>query len=384
MSPSPETIPSQSMPVGVGGDQVEEEERIYVVSQWGLMWLHFKKHRLALLGGGVVVFLYALVLFGSFVAPYDKLERTKYVFHPPQSIHFFDGRTFHLRPFVYGIISQPDRESMRRVYVVDRDQKYPVRLFVRGFEYRLLGLFPTDIHLFGAEGEGQIFLMGTDELGRDLFSRVLSGATISLSIGFLGVFSSFFLGTILGGISGYYGGAVDNIIQRVIEFLITMPSIPLWMGLSAAVPIDWPAVRVYFAITLVLSLRGWCGLARVVRGKMLEVREEDFVMAARLGGATDWHIITRHMIPAFMSYLIVSMTLSVPNMIVGETALSFLGLGLRPPVVSWGVLLQKAQNIRTVSIHPWLLIPAIFVIVTVLAFNFMGDGLRDAADPYKL
>lgn len=375
---------SQAPPTGGARSPSDEEQKIYVASQWRLMWLHFKKHRLAVLGSSVVIVLYVVVALHGFLSPYDKLERSEYIYLPPQGFHFFDGEKLHLRPFVYGLIPKPDPESFRRLYEVDKNQKYFLRFFVRGFKYKLLGLIPTDIHLFGVEEGGVIFLLGTDELGRDLFSRILSGAVISLSIGFLGVLSSFFLGAILGGVSGYYGGVVDTIIQRLIEFLITMPAIPLWMGLSAAMPMEWPAVKVYFAITLILSLRGWCGLARVVRGKLLEVREEDFVMAARLVGGGDWYIITRHLLPSFMSYLIVDMTLSIPYMILGETALSFLGLGLRPPAVSWGVLLQQAQNVRTVSMHPWLLAPAAFVIVTVLAFNFMGDGLRDAADPYKL
>jgi peptide/nickel transport system permease protein len=260
---------------------------------------------------------------------------------------------------------------------------YPINFFVQGAEYKFLGLVDTNLHLFGVAEGGTIFLLGTDELGRDLFSRILYGGAISLSIGLLGVFASFILGAVLGGISGYYGGIIDVIVQRVIEFLLSMPTIPLWMALSVAVPIDWPPTRVYFAITLILSLRGWCGLARVVRGKLLELREEDFVMAAQLQGANDGRIILRHMLPSFLSYLIVDMTLAIPGMILGETALSFLGLGLRPPVVSWGVLLQKATNVRTVATFPWLMWPAVAVILVVLGFNFMGDGLRDAADPYK-
>ena len=254
---------------------------------------------------------------------------------------------------------------------------------MRGERYRLWGLIETDRHLFGVAAPGVIYLLGTDDLGRDMLARVLHAGRISLSIGLLGVAFSFVLGLLFGGLSGYYGGAVDLVIQRVVEFLISIPQIPLWMALSAALPANWPPLRVYFGITLILSIVGWTGLARVVRGKLLELRESDFVMAARVAGALDGAIIRRHLLPSFMSYLIVSLTLAVPGMILGETALSFLGLGLRPPVVSWGVLLQKAQNLRTVALHPWLLIPAGFVVVTVLAFNFLGDGLRDAADPYK-
>jgi peptide/nickel transport system permease protein len=360
------------------------EEKIFVASQWRLMWIHFKRHKLGIIGSAIVILLYLMALLHGFIAPYEKLERSEYVYMPPQRIVFSDGNGFSLRPHVYGINAELDSATFSRTFEEDRSILYPISFLTRGSEYSFLGLFDWDVHLFGVSEGGYISLLGTDNLGRDVFSRILYGAAISLSIGLMGVLSSFVLGAILGGVSGFYGGATDAVIQRIIVFLISMPTLPLWMALSAAVPTDWPALRVYFAITLILSLRGWTGLARVVRGKLLELREEDFVMAARLAGSSDWRIITRHLLPAFMSYLIVSMTLSIPNMIMGETALSFIGLGLRPPVVSWGVLLQQAQNVRTVALHPWLMIPGLFVIITVLSFNFMGDGLRDAADPYKV
>jgi peptide/nickel transport system permease protein len=368
-----------------GKRRLQEEERIFAASQWYLMWLHFKRHRLALVGGVVVILLYLMAISAPFLTPYGKLERNSdFVYSPPQSIHFYDGSRFYLRPFVYGIIPTVDGKTFTNVFEVDKSVKYPVHFFVRGYEYKLLGLISMDLHLFDVDEGGTIYLLGTDELGRDLLTRIFAGAGISLSIGLVGVITSFILGAILGGVSGYYGGTVDNIIQRVVELLLSVPTIPLWMALSAAVPKDWSALRTYFAVTIILSLRGWCGMARVVRGKLLELREEDFVMAAQLSGASDWRIIVRHLLPAFMSYLIVQMTLAIPGMILGETALSFLGLGLRPPVVSWGVLLHEAQNVRTVAVHAWLLLPALFVIVTVLSFNLMGDGMRDAADPYKL
>jgi len=357
-------------------------DRIFVASQWQLMRMKFVKHKLALIGTVLVLILYTMVLLHGFVAPYGKLDRSAFIHFKPQKIHVFDNGKLSW-PFVYGITSKSDPKTYTRVYVEDESVLYPINLFARGIEYKLFGLIDTNVHLIGVSEGGNIFLMGTDELGRDVFSRILYGGAISLSIGLMGVFASFILGAILGGISGFYGGIIDTVIQRVIEFLLSMPTIPLWMALSVAVPIDWPATRVYFAITLILSLRGWCGLARVVRGKLLELREEDFVMAARLLGANDSRIISRHMLPSFLSYLIVDMTLAIPGMILGETALSFLGLGLRPPVVSWGVMLQQATNVRTVATYPWLMWPAIFVILTVLGFNFMGDGLRDAADPYK-
>jgi len=360
----------------------EGAERLFVASQWDLMWLHFRRHRVAMVGLVVVLLLYVMALFHGFIAPYEKGTRTSYINMPPKGIHFVHEGQFSLRPFVYGIEVKKDIQTMSRTFEADNSQRYAVRFFVRGDSWSFLGLFKSDRHLFGVEEGGTIALMGTDELGRDLLSRILYGAAISLSIGLLGVISSFILGAILGGISGYYGGIVDTIIQRVIEFLLSVPTIPLWMALSAAVPISWPPLRVYFAITLILSIIGWCGLARIVRSKLLELREEDFVMAARLAGSTPWQIILRHLLPSTISYLIVHMTLSIPWMILGETSLSFLGLGLRPPVVSWGVLLQKAQNVGTVNSFPWLMWPGAFVVLTVLSFNFMGDGLRDAADPY--
>jgi peptide/nickel transport system permease protein len=269
------------------------------------------------------------------------------------------------------------------MYVDDREQAYPVRFFVRGVPYELWGLIPLDIHLLGVEGPGTLFLLGCDELGRDVFSRVVYATRISMSVGLVGVAVSFTLGCTLGGISGYYGGTVDLVIQRIIEFLLSIPTIPLWMGLAAALPHDWTPVKVYFAITIILSFINWCYLARVVRGKLLELREEDFVMAARIGGAGEGYVIFRHMLPSFMSYLIVNLTLAVPYTILGETALSFLGLGMQAPAVSWGVLLRDAQNIQTVALYPWLMTPVFAVIIAVLSFNFLGDGLRDAADPYK-
>jgi peptide/nickel transport system permease protein len=350
-----------------------------VASQWQLIWIRFQKHRLALVGSVVMIALYLLALFHAFISPYGPNERNAaYVYAPPQKVHFSG-----FRPFVYGFEQTLDPKTFRRTYTEAETEVYFLRFFVPGYRYKLLGLFPTDRHLFGVEEGGVVFLFGADKLGRDLFTRNLYAASISLSIGLVGVILSFVLGCLLGGVSGYYGGEVDNIIQRVIEFLRSIPTIPLWMALSAALPPQWPPLKIYFGITVILSLVGWTGLARVVRGKMLELREEDFVLAAKLSGGSDARIIGRHMLPGFLSYLIVDMTFSIPDMIIAETALSFLGLGLRPPVVSWGVLLQEAQNIRTISQQPWLLIPAAFVIVVVLMFNFIGDGLRDAADPYK-
>ena len=363
-----------------------EEEEIYVASYWKLMWWRFRKHKMALVSAVVVILLYLVAAFCEFVAPYDPEEYfVKYKEMPPTKIHIRDAEgRIHL-PFVYKIDRTMDPESYRSLYTEDTTARYPIRLFVRGSEYELWGLWKMDLHLFGLpvpQDEQGIFVFGADRLGRDLFSRMCYGARISLSVGLVGVFLSLTLGIILGGMSGYYGGGVDTAIQRVIEFIRTMPAIPLWMALSAAVPKDWPVVRVYFAITVLLSLISWTGMARVVRGRFLSMREEDFVLAARLAGSNEMRIILRHMLPSFFSYIIASLTLSIPGMILSETGLSYLGLGLRPPAISWGVLLREAQNLRSLALIPWVLLPAAAVILTVLAFNFLGDGLRDAADPY--
>jgi len=361
------------------------EEKLYIASQWQLMWRKFKRHRLAIFGAIILAIFYITAIFCEFFSTYDIYKRyPAYVYTPPQKIHFFDENgEFYLRPFVYKFKRKLDPVTWERIYVEDKSRKYFIYFFTRGDKYKLWNLFSSDIHLFGVKEPGTIFLFGTDKLGRDLFSRNIYAARISLSIGLVGVSLSFILGVILGGISGYYGGSADMIIQRVIEFLISIPTIPLWMALAAALPSNWSPIKVYLGITVILSIIGWCGLARVVRGKLISLREEDFVVAAKISGATEERIIIRHLLPSFLSYLIVNLTLSIPSMILGETSLSFLGLGLRPPVVSWGVLLQEAQNVETVLLHPWLFIPGLFVIITVLAFNFLGDGLRDAADPYK-
>jgi len=366
-------------------EEVSAKEEFYRASQWQLIWKRFKKHRLAIVGSSILALFGFVAIFCEFLSPYSIGERNaKYGYSPPARIHFIDReRGLYFRPFVYGLQSKRDPETQRKIYTEDKTKAYPVRFFVRGDEYKFWNLFPANIHLFGVEKGGVIFTLGTDELGRDLLSRLLYATRISLSVGLVGVVISFILGCILGGISGYYGGSVDTIIQRVIEFLLAIPTIPLWMGLAAAMPHNWSPIKTYFSITIILSLINWCYLARVVRGKLLELREEDFVMAAKIAGASEGRIITRHLLPSFMSYLIVNLTLAVPYTILGETALSFLGIGLQAPAVSWGVLLKDAQNVQTVALNPWLLTPVFFVILAVLAFNFIGDGLRDAADPYK-
>lgn len=360
------------------------EEQIYTASQWELMWRKFKKHKLAMASGIIILILYLIAIFAPVIAPHDPyLYNRDLIFVPPQKINFVDQEEgFSLRPFVYGLTKKVDPKTWQRVYEIDKAKKYPVYFMTEGFEYRLFGFFKTNIHLFGVK-EGNILLLGTDKLGRDVFSKMVYGARISMSIGLLGIFISFVLGLFFGGLSGYYGGLVDEFIQRAIEIIRSFPTIPLWMALTAALPQDWSPITVYFMVVLIISLIGWTSLARRVRGKFLSLREEDYTKAAKLAGGNEFYIIRRHFIPSFMSFIIASLTLRIPAMILAETSLSFLGIGLRPPTISWGVLLQEAQNINSVALHPWLFTPAILVILTVLSFNFLGDGLRDAADPYN-
>jgi len=370
-----------------GAAEATKESRVEVASQWQLMWWKFRKHKVAMAGGIVTLLIYLIAIFAEFLAPFDT-ERfsAQHTYAPPTPLHLFettaDGSRFN--PYVNGYTVEIDPVALRRTFVVDPEVKHYVNLLVEGESYKLLGFIPMNTHLIGPEDpDAPMYLMGADRLGRDLLSRLIYGTRISMTIGLVGVAMSFVFGILLGGISGFYGGAVDNLIQRVIEFIRSIPSIPLWMGLAAAVPSTWPPLRVYFMITIILSFIGWTGLARVVRGRFLAMRTEDFVLAARLDGSNELRTIWKHMVPSFASHIIASLTLAIPGMIIAETALSFLGLGLRSPVVSWGVLLQDAQSIRAVATAPWLLIPALAVIVTVLAFNFFGDGLRDAADPYR-
>ena len=363
----------------------QDEDRgndIYYASKSRLMWLRFKQHKVAVFSGVMIILFYLVAIFADFISVADiNTYSAKFKYVSPTEIHFFDKEGNLKRPFIYNLDRELNMETLEYEYT-QGDQPYPIKLLHRGYPYKLLGLFETDIHLMGVDDGAALFLMGSDKLGRDIFSKVVHGARVSLSIGLIGVFLSLVFGVILGGISGFYGGKIDSAIQRLIEVLMSFPSIPLWMALAASLPPRWSPIFVYFMITLLLSIIGWTSIARVVRGIVMRLKEDKYTEAALLSGASNFYIIRKHLLPGATSFVIAQATLSIPAMIIAETSLSFLGIGLRPPVVSWGVLLQEAQSIEVIANYPWILYPAIFVIVTVLFFNFLGDGLRDAADPY--
>jgi peptide/nickel transport system permease protein len=360
-----------------------EQEKYYLASQWKLMWWKLKRHRLAVICGIILALNYGSVLLSEIIAPYNLHTRyTDYIYSPPQSVHLFHNGEF-IGPFVYGRDYVLDMDLLKRIYPERKNDVQPLRFFCSGDSYQFWGLFEGSFHLVCPPENGTFFLLGTDRLGRDMFSRITYGARISLTIGIVGIIISFSFGILLGGLAGYYGGWIDAIVQRSIEVIRSFPELPLWMALSAVLPVNWSPILIFFGITVILAMLDWTGLARAVRSKLLALREEDFCTAAELMGAKPSRIIGRHLLPGFMSHLIASATLSIPAMILGETALSFLGLGLRPPVTSWGVLLNESQNINVVALYPWLMYPVVPVILIILAFNFFGDGLRDAADPYK-
>ncbi len=377
------TAAQQEQPIEAQEVLSEEALRLEVASQWKLMWWKFRKHKLAMASAVIILAIYFVAALCEFFAPYlSTTYNREYVTAPPQKvILFLDGKW---NPFVYGYKFERDPQSFKKTWALDQTVTVPIGFFVRGEEYKLWGLVPSSIHLVGPKNVNDPFyIMGTDKLGRDVFSRIIYSSRISMTVGLVGVFLSLTIGILLGGLSGLVGGWADNLIQRVIEILLSVPTLPLWLALAAVVPLDWSPLRVYFMITVILSLVSWTGMARVVRSKFLALREEDFILAAKLDGVRQGRMITRHMIPSFLSHIIASITLAIPGMILGETGLSFLGLGLRPPVVSWGVMLQDCQKVAVVATYPWLLYPAIAVIISVLALNFLGDGLRDAADPYQ-
>lgn len=378
------TAPS---PVADGaGDLVSS--RLAVASQWQLVWWAFKRHRLAMVGLFVTIALYVVAVVPGFFAVNDPSQQNRRaVFHPPQALHIIDSGengSWAIRPYIHPYVLARDPTTLASVYKEDSERKVYLQMFGEGYEYSVLGLFNARTHLFASQDASQpLFFFGADRLGRCVYSRIMLGAQISLSVGLLGVFLSLTLGIILGGISGYYGGRIDFAIQRVIELVLSLPTIPIWLALAAALPQDWPATLNYLMITVILSLTGWAQLARVVRGRFLSLRTEEFVTAARLDGASEGRIIFRHMLPSFSSHIIASVSLAIPAMILAETSLSFLGLGLQPPTISWGVLLREAQNIRSIATAPWLFAPGAAVVLAVIALNFLGDGLRDASDPYN-
>lgn len=358
-------------------------EKLYVASQWQLIRWKFLKHKLAVAALVILAMFYLTVVFAEIISPYDPRQvHLDHIYVPPQKIRFFDQHDgLQLRPFVYALQSSVDEVTLGIKYEEDRSIRHPIGLFVRGDPYTFLGGLEGTIHLFGTS-DGTFFLFGTDKLGRDLLSRIIFGGRISLTVGLVGVFVSLLLGIVIGGVSGYFGDTVDTLIQRGIEFIRSIPTLPLWMALSAALPPHWSTVQIYFGIVVILSLIQWTYLARAVRGKFIALREEDFVAAAVMHGASTYRVIFRHLLPSFYSYIIAILTLSLPRMILAETALSFIGLGMQPPAISWGVLLKESQSIRVMANSPWLLIPGVFVVISILAFNFLGDGMRDAADPY--
>lgn len=372
----------------VAADRREERaarrsDAYYSAGQWRLMATKLSRHRLAQISLIILGVLYVVAIFGNFIAPYHLGSYdAEYVNAPPTRIRFFHGGEF-IGPFVYGLGFDRDPTTLRPIFVEDLAQVHRLQFFTQGEEWSFLGLFNSSLHLFGAEGGGRVFLFGTDSLGRDLFSRIVLGSQVSLSIPLIGVAISFVLGIVIGSVAGYFGGPVDYVIQRIIEIIRSFPTLPLWMALAAAIPARIPVVQMFLFITIIMAFIEWTSLARVVRSKFISLKKEDYVMAARISGVSPMKIIRVHLVPGFMSYLVVAMTLAVPAMILGETSLSFLGLGIQAPATSWGVLLQEAQDITNVAVYPWKLIPLGFVIITVLAFNFLGDGLRDAADPYK-
>ena len=373
-----------SEPVAVTRPTVPDaEERVSLASNWQLVWWRFKKHRLAIASCVALIFFYLVVLFPDFFSTqHPEATDARLAFIPVQRLTLFDGLT--LRPSVPAVVGKRNPVTLRMEWQIDETKKIPLRLFARGYTYSLLGLVRTDIHLLGTGSATQngAYLLGTDRLGRDQWSRLMHGTRTSMTVGLVAVTLSVILGALLGGVSGYFGGWPDMVIQRLIELLQSLPTIPIWLAMTAALPQDWPPQKVFFAITIILAFIGWTTLGREVRGRFLSLREEDFVLAAELAGCSRFRVITHHMLPAVTSHIIAASTLAIPVLIVSETSLSFLGLGIRPPAISWGVLLQEAQNIQTVADAPWLLIPCVFVIVAVLAFNLVGDGLRDAADPY--
>ncbi|MCJ8324186.1 MAG: ABC transporter permease [Hyphomicrobiales bacterium] len=377
-----QTSPTPNQPNMVAANKVKSIRRLDLATSRQLMWYKFKRHKLAMIGTGIIFVFLLLSIFPEFISTTKpQLRDPAYSSGPPTGIHIFDEEWQIHWPFIYGHKMKRHPVTLRKLVVLDTDTRVPIEFFVRGEAYKFLGFIPADLHLFGTLGT-QIHLFGTDKLGRDIFSRTIYATRVSMSIGIIGVMAAFFIGLAIGGLAGLKGGWVDNVIMRLIEFIRSIPSLPLWLGLAASLPREWSATTVYVVVTLILAALGWTTLARRVRSKLLTLQNEDFIQAARLAGCSNYRLVTKHMLPSFMSYLIVDLTVAFPYILLAETSLSFLGLGMREPMVSWGVLLFSAQNVTALAHTPWLLIPGGFILVIVIAFNFFGDGMRDAADPY--
>jgi peptide/nickel transport system permease protein len=386
-NPTPTTPEIATQPPAPQRPPIQEEEvdSIYVAPNWKLVWWRFRKHKLAVASSFVVILIAIVAIAPGFFSTQDPHEsEATELFIPPQRLHFFDeGR---LQLFVYAVEGARNPETLRMEWQTGTEDKIYLQLFAQGYTYEILGLIETNRHFIGLddpESDDFFHLLGTDRLGRDQWSRLVYGTRTSLSIGLVAVIISTILGIVLGGLSGYYGGTTDMIIQRLIELLQSLPAVPIWLALSAAMPRTWSVEQTYLAITVILALIGWTTLAREIRSRFLSLREEDFVVAAKLSGSKEARVVFRHMMPTMYSHIIAAVTLAIPVMIISETFLSFLGLGLRPPAISWGVLLQEAQNLQSIALAPWLLLPGLAVVITVLTMNIMGDGLRDAADPYS-
>ncbi|MBS0221511.1 MAG: ABC transporter permease [Proteobacteria bacterium] len=380
--PTPHYVSREPWDPYVADRLTAEQEKYYMAGQWKLMWWRFRRHRPAVVSAAFLALMYFSILISEWIAPYDLHTRhVRYIFAPPQGVHLFHDGKF-IGPYVYGLSVHRDLDTLQRVYTPKHDEPQKLRFFCRGEPYKFWGLVDGSFHLVCPPENGSFFLLGTDRLGRDMLSRIVYAARISLTIGIIGIVLSFALALILGGLAGYYGGWVDLVVQRITEILKSFPHLPLWLALSAALPVTWSPLLIYFGITLILALLDWPSLGRAVRSKLLALREEDYAVAAQMMGAKPARIIGRHLLPGFMSHLIASATLSIPSMILAETALSFLGLGLRPPITSWGVLLNEATDINVVAVNWWLMLPVVPVILVILAYQFMGDGMRDAADPY--
>ncbi|MCD6291154.1 MAG: ABC transporter permease [Anaerolineae bacterium] len=375
---------TQTQSAAAPTDVFAEEERRE--GYFELVWQRFKKSKAAIVGGLMVLALAVLAAMADFFTPVDpSVLDMKASFTPPSRIHFIDADGhFHLRPFVYNLTIELDPKTYQPIWTEDTSQRYEIKFFVKSWEYKLFGIIPTRLHLFGVDEGGTIYLLGTDKMGRDLWGRSCLAGRVSLTMGLFATFISISVGSVLGVVSGYYGGWIDTLLQRFVEFMNSFPQLPLWMALTAVIPKTWGSGTIFMMMAVIFALLSWTVLAREVRGKAMAFRETDFILAAKEMGASDLRIIFVHLYPNCLSHVIVVLTLMIPQIILAEAFLSFLGLGIQEPLVSWGFLMKNAQNLQTLGVHPWIMSPVVFIIIAVLGFNFLGDGLRDAADPYSI